>query len=272
MAVEDPSTSMAEELDAVDDRRWICVAAAARQRIQVLPPLSLSHMSSQFLPQVVATAAGWWWWEAERWRAALVVVAWWWQWLLLLLLWWWWCWRAALVVAAAVTSSRWGLHCLVGGPVIFFVLKKFLCRGPDGALGTSLPRVGPVTLSTNLFASPTVPSALCRELLLCRGCAERIPACAESNSLSAKPWIPVVNCCESTLRMQETKASFICASNASKEFPNARQHGSEDIQYIVRSDRKILHWSQITIHLNLLLFFCIYTKCVYLKDQNEYYT
>jgi hypothetical protein len=137
----------------------------------------------------------------------------------------------------------------------FFVLKNVLCRGPDGALGISLPRVGPVALSTDLFAGPTVSSALCRELPLGRGCAERIPACAESNSLSTKPWIPVVNCGDSTLQMQETKASFICASNASKEFPNPRQHGSEDIKYIVRSDRKILHWSQITIHLNLLLFF-----------------
>jgi hypothetical protein len=47
-------------------------------------------------------------------------------------------------------------------------------------------------LGTELFAGPVVPSALCRELPLGRGCAERIVACAESNSLSAKPWIPVV--------------------------------------------------------------------------------
>jgi hypothetical protein len=53
-------------------------------------------------------------------------------------------------------------------------------RGFGGALGIEL------------FAGLTVPSALCRELPLGRGCAERIPACAESTSLSAMPWIPVV--------------------------------------------------------------------------------
>jgi hypothetical protein len=163
-------------------------------------------------------------------------------------------------LVGAALPSRWARD-------FFFVLKNVLCRGPDGALGTSLPRVGPVALSTDLFAGPTVPSALCRELPLGRGCAERIPACAESNSLSTKPWIPVVNCWESTLQMQETKASFICASNASKEFPNARQHGSEDIKYIVRSDRKILHWSQITIHLNLLLFLYLYKMCVFERSK-----
>jgi hypothetical protein len=48
-----------------------------------------------------------------------------------------------------------------------------MCREPDGALGTSLPRVGPIDLGTEVFAGPTVPSALCHELPLGRGCAER---------------------------------------------------------------------------------------------------
>jgi hypothetical protein len=59
-------------------------------------------------------------------------------------------------------------------------------------LGTSVPRGFGGALGTELFVGPAVPSALCRELPLGRGCAERIAACAESNSLSAMPWIPVV--------------------------------------------------------------------------------
>jgi hypothetical protein len=43
------------------------------------------------------------------------------------------------------------------------------------------------------FAGPAVPSGLCREFPLGRGCAESIRACAERSSLSAKPRIPVVS-------------------------------------------------------------------------------
>jgi hypothetical protein len=75
---------------------------------------------------------------------------------------------------------------------LFLTLFKSLCRELSMLLGTSVPRGFGGALGTELFAGPVVPSALCRELPLGRGCAERIVACAESNSLSAKPWIPVV--------------------------------------------------------------------------------
>jgi hypothetical protein len=46
-------------------------------------------------------------------------------------------------------------------------------------------RVFTLALGKEPFAGPAVPGGLCREFPLSTGCAE-------SNSLSAKPWIPVV--------------------------------------------------------------------------------
>jgi hypothetical protein len=55
---------------------------------------------------------------------------------------------AEVVLAVVVVTSRWGPQCLAGGACKFFVLENFLCRESYGALGTSLPRVGPVALGT----------------------------------------------------------------------------------------------------------------------------
>jgi hypothetical protein len=49
-----------------------------------------------------------------------------------------------------------------------------------------------VTLGTELFAGPAVPSGLCREFPVGTGCAKSIQACAERSLLSTQPQIPVV--------------------------------------------------------------------------------
>jgi hypothetical protein len=60
------------------------------------------------------------------------------------------------------------------------------------ALGTAVPRVWAVALGRAACAGPAVPGALCRELPLGTGCAERIQPCAEWVRLSAQASIPVV--------------------------------------------------------------------------------
>jgi hypothetical protein len=105
----------------------------------------------------------------------------------------WWGRRAAVVASLAVSQR--GVGQQVGSavaPVSFFVLENLLCREPYGALGTSVTRVFTLALGKEPFVGPAVPSGLCREFPLGTGCVECIPACAESNSLSANPWIPVV--------------------------------------------------------------------------------
>jgi hypothetical protein len=98
---------------------------------------------------------------------------------------WWWCRRRS----AGEGWARAATFCF------FNPFQKSLPRAIYASrqrCGTDVPRGFGGALGTELFAGPTVPSALCRELPLGRGCAERIPACAKSKSLSAKPWIPVV--------------------------------------------------------------------------------
>jgi hypothetical protein len=114
----------------------------------------------------------------------------------------WWCLRAVVGVSgggggggsvAGGQPARGGPTCGVrGGPRVFFVLENLLCREPYGALGTSVTRVFTLALGKEPFVGPAVPSGLCREFPLGTGCVECIPACAESNSLSANPWIPEV--------------------------------------------------------------------------------
>jgi hypothetical protein len=68
----------------------------------------------------------------------------------------------------------------------FFVLFQKSLPRAISALGTHVSRGIDLPLGIWLFAGPAVPSAMCREFPLGKGCAESKGACAESISLLAK--------------------------------------------------------------------------------------
>jgi hypothetical protein len=128
---------------------------------------------------------------------------------------WWrcWCWRAEVEMEVEVLPGGGGgaggsAGCGGGGgqPAgsraadrwtrwladLIFLFLKMPSAESQLASGTSFPRGCPLALGKGPFVGPAVPSGGCREFPLDTACAERNPACAESNWLSAKPWIPVV--------------------------------------------------------------------------------